>query len=255
MLRVFLLVLVLAQGGAAPSPNPPPPSPPQQPAANSPNTKADPNTAKPGVQPAPTPQQPSAENRLASYTGWLTVFTFVLAAGTLGLFWVAARQGNQLEREFIATHRPKLVVRSVMLRNALIPGEAPRDFKMGFTLHYLVVNVGPTTATIVQATSTRSMVPNPREWTPGDQVYTSDGDGIVGRELKSGESCAGTCDNGSGLIESVAARSPFFPIYFLGYVVYEDSAGVQRRTGFIRRYDLKERSLVREPNPDYEYAD
>jgi hypothetical protein len=164
------------------------------------------------------------------------------------------RQADQMELEFIATHRPKLIVRSVDLRNAHMAGDSPNHLKMVFTCHYLIVNTGPTSATIVQATSTRSMVPNPRGWTPDDPVYTSDGDGVVGRELKSGESCVGTCDNGSELIGSVAARLPF-PIYFLGYVVYEDSVGVRRRTGFFRRYEPKERNLVREKNRDYEYAD
>jgi hypothetical protein len=101
----------------------------------------------------PTPQQPHQKQQTASaeeptkesvqdiaaqavakYTEVLAWFTVVLAAVGLGqgclIFW----QGRLARREFISTHRPKLIVRQFQL-------DAPRP-NQPITVHFSIINVG-----------------------------------------------------------------------------------------------------------------
>src|SRR5215831_19457981 len=58
----------------------------------------------------------SAEDRIADYTRGLTWFTGGLFAATLLLWWVTRDTLKQVKREFHATQRPKLIVRSVAMK-------------------------------------------------------------------------------------------------------------------------------------------
>jgi hypothetical protein len=287
VVKLSLLLLFLAQGNApSSSKSSPSANPPKQPQENTAAANPDPNAAQPVVQPQATPPQPSAEDqqssnspklettktavpiaqsppppdeRIADYTRWLTWFTGVLAVGTLGLLIVAVRQGNQSEREFVSTHRPRLVVRSVSIeRQAKPDGRPGYAAVMHYSIRYLVVNVGETAATIIRSSTTRYFLPTPKPWLiDDDNPYGSDLQESAPITLASGESWTGISD-GEELQKGLGQGYTMmlsFPVYFLGNIMYEDRGKTKRQSGFIRRLNPRDFELLREVNPDYEYAD
>lgn len=66
----------------------------------------------------------SSDDRLAEYTLWLMIFTGVLAAGTLALWYVTHKTLRHAERTSQRELRAYVMVESVRIENA-VPGRAP----------------------------------------------------------------------------------------------------------------------------------
>jgi hypothetical protein len=199
-------------------------------------------------------QPTSADERLASYTAWLTGFTGVLAIGTLGLLWIARQQGKQIEREFISTFRPKLRIRRVSI-------QATKGVAGGYpigSIQYLIANVGGSPATLIDGRTVHKLIPKGTRL-PAEPPYDDERDSHEvpqGITLKSGESIPIVHHGDISIMPSLGfAFVEHNDLYFFGYVEYTDANNYRRRMAFCRRMDTEGRFLVVETEPDYEYAD
>jgi len=180
--------------------------------------------------------------------------TIAIAYFTFTLWRTTKDTLGHLEHEFISNHRPKLIVRSVLIESDLRAAGEPNHHTLRRVIRYHVVNIGATAATIVQSSTTRWFVPTPKALTPGDPLYGSDLS--LPNTLVSGEEWVGVCD-ADRLQESFAYayHHSELPLYFLGHIVYEDDLKVRRRTGFLRRLAPQADGFIREDNLDFEYSD
>jgi hypothetical protein len=222
-------------------------------------SRAEQTQAKPAItnaQPKPNVQQPAAEERLASYTGWLMAFTGVLAVGTLGLFLVAWRQGKQIEREFLATHRPRLV-----LRHLTFVGNTTKDLPDPPLFRIEMANVGGVAAAdvllyLVVGTFNTG---EPIEGQIIEEIEKAAPLGLVNL-IGHGESeifNVPLLPKGNTVFKHPWIVSGAQSVYFAGYVRYNDPQGnIVHKTGFLRRANLKARSFERVSSlPEFEYAD
>ncbi len=261
---VLTLALVLSQGQSAPV------HPPDKPNSASAAEQA---TAKPGIadtQPKPGPKEPTADDRIASYTGWLTVFTAVLAVGTLGLFWVAWRQGKQIEREFTVAHRPRLRLRRIYFAGSTDPLPMTRITDAQGRYTEILTEGAPPPRVIIEmanvggvgvakaklyVTFTIFKTGHPE---PGKIQYELAR--AIPQKMEVSHAGSGVLDVGVPAIQSLFADAGVLSgsqsVYCVGYVEYSDETEtLGGRTGFIRRCDVGNRWFEAVRFPDFEYAD
>lgn len=199
------------------------------------------------------------DRELAEYTGQLAFFTKWLVYVTVVLALIAIWQGVQLRRsvnlarkEFISTHRPKIILR-----------DATSEQHMGelIVVDYILANIGETPAKIV----TRALNVNVfKGWgfapdnLPAVDSVDSDIDSIP---LKPGEQVhlsfksptlrwSGDNDTCHEFIE------PEYGMFFSGQIIYEDDNRTRRHTGFRRKFSLDQhRFLPVDGGRHYEYQD
>lgn len=202
---------------------------------------------------------------LVLFNGFLAVFTFGLYRSTKKLWHVTndqmkiTRESLSLAREeFIATHRPRLILRSVAMKGPtddLVPIEEGKPIMIRWT----IVNTGDSPAQIIDSGVTAFV---------GSKTF--DDRDLRGRTLelldkdkiKPGGRTARTYtltvedikfDNLGSLYSRIFAGHS--AIYFWGFVEYSDLNGTERRTGFCRRYDARAERFTLVADPDHEYAD
>jgi hypothetical protein len=194
-------------------------------------------------------------------TGVMALFTIKLTAATAGLRDAADQQQRdtrdalKLTRdslaltrdEFNATHRSKIIVHNF---------EATREqTSNGSTLcaKFFVVNKGTSDATILEI---------------GGRIFLSDkfnpgtlpGLGYGGQPLAAGGFLRDVVIFGDPLatagvdLEVGYGERGRAKLWCVGRVIYEDSEGRRRETGFCRSFDVVGERWVREPESDYEYA-
>jgi hypothetical protein len=158
-------------------------------------------------------------------------------------------QQIQLARnEFLATHRPKVIVREVYLD--------------GDQIWFRLVNVGDTPATIAESSVTAEIVTSKA----GLRPLLSTGKNDLGTvTLAAGElrelSYRPHGDLGFSFASQMGDRKVSMFIgdrYFTGTVIYVDEIGIRRRSVFRRKWQAGERRFVRldpEEERDNEYAD
>ena len=208
--------------------------------------------AKPGqTKPPEVHPLPTAEDRLANYTLVLTIFTGVLAAGTLGLWWATRGTVNHLKREFLATHRPRLRIRHVVA----IEGDK-------VTIDLVLANVGDSTATLVEVAAADWDGPsgiNRRNVPSRDQIRGTPV-ALTQRVLKSGQTAYVRYESDllTSRFSKRAAGKDFIPIMFLCVVSYTDDLGVERKTSTFRILNdsppITQFVEVKD-EPDYNYED
>jgi hypothetical protein len=176
---------------------------------------------------------------IAFFTLWLAVFTLVLAV-------VSIRQGAQIRREFVATFRPKLVIRELEYVHADVDKSEIR---------YTIVNKGGSPATIVTV-NLASFTQSPRIPLPAVPTYDLPETFVKPIVLNPGTSARLTYDAVKPT-ERTAILPGFLPesLYFLGYMDYKDDNHIPRRIAFCRRYNAETRRFEVVDDPDYEYAD
>ena len=177
--------------------------------------------------------------------------TLVIGAFTLALFIATYGQLKHLNREFIATHRPRLRVRLVKMDEPS-PGTVIR-------IHYRAVNVGESDAKKIRTKATVEIAnvlgdnrDKPAIWTeefPVCEILAAGEPSEVGRETTIVCLPEWKYKTGWGLNR----------IRIHGTVTYEDRNGVRRNTGFYR-YCSQDVNRFRLPgdqdiNRDYEYED
>lgn len=163
-------------------------------------------------------------------------------------------------KEFISTHRPRIIVRRVSLNNA--QGATVRDI---LGAEYVVANIGNTPAKIIEINA-RLWLTEPNENLPAIPPYGQST--FPNLRIAAGESAPLTHLESSESSNEFHFRDGFMEIamdrhqgsmksgmFFLGYVVYEDGNRVKRRTAFLREYHHGVRRFEPIPHPDYEYQD
>jgi hypothetical protein len=161
-----------------------------------------------------------------------------------------AEKQHGLERfQFLATHRPRIVVRRVRMC----------DGTKGVTnVEYMVANVGDTDATIIEISA--MVVATGRAGLGAMPNYAEPAFPPIA--LKSGESTVLTCAVPETVEFAIAlATTRNVPsatlLHFIGYIDYDDVNRTRRRTAFSRQYSYEtERFLAAgNPDPDLEYQD
>jgi hypothetical protein len=201
-----------------------------------------------------------AQKDQATYALYLVVIGAVTAVLLIYQLILLRRQVAGARAEFNATHRPRIAVRQVSLKDA----GGTTDQSM-FGAEYVVANTGDTYARIIEVNA-RLWVTEANENLPAVPPY---GRSVFKeRCIAPGESgkfahseCVGNIDQPRFRDLSLrikinrhmtVSRSGML---FLGYVIYEDGNKIRRTTAFLReyRYDLQRFEPIR--HPDYEFQD
>jgi hypothetical protein len=252
MRLVLILALVLSQG------------PSSTPAVRD-TLKNEQNAS--GTQNSKPEPVPTAEERLAVYTLWLTRFTGVLAVATLGLLFIAYRQGQQIEREFAVAHRPKLRFRRIYFEASATDPQPTRipDSMGGYTevppegatpprVIVEMANVGGVGVAKAKLYVTFNIF-NTGQPVPGviqEQLAKAVPDEFEVSHAGSGVLVTPT----RNIFADAGVSSGSQSVYCVGYVEYSDETGkLKGRAGFIRRLDIGNRWFERVDFPDFEYAD
>lgn len=196
---------------------------------------------------------PSPDDRIADYTLWLTIFTAVLGVGTLALWWETRRAGNLARAEFIASHRPSVIVRAIRSPEQrdyyakALAGDTEQPMQW---LFIALANVGESDATIVEFTCDYRVIfkdeANSIEPIPLGTATVNPGTPIIIKvgEQKLFEVTSATIKSGTGYIGTKVVS---------GRVQYADLNGVVRSTGFGRTEHLN--GFAASENPEEEYTD
>jgi hypothetical protein len=239
--------------------------------SHSPNSPQQLSDHKATSEPSNKADEEKPEAAIARYTYWLTWVTFILAVATIGLGGIGMFQINLARAEFISTHRPRLRIRNVVVRE---PQDAygkkwPR-FHPGQIVRgqFFIANVGSGRADILEG---HCSVYWTNDGLPMARPYEGKRDNlaVVSNTLLSGEST-------HVLFQSetlVGQEGPTFGmrtilghnLYVMGWVTYADGNGNVRRTAFCREY-FKNKGPNGEivgtggrffpvDNPDYEHEE
>jgi len=214
--------------------------------------RAAPEAEKPIVSNQPSRESNTTEARLARYTLVLAIVTALLAIETGGLVWVAWRQGQQIEREFISTHRPRLILRRLTLdfgRNSM----AAPDMRVE------IANTGESEASITRLAVVFIASPggSPPAWRILEDLEKGAIADAENHILNSGDSYAIKIPPNSE-VAMAFGKGTSFEIFCIGYVEYRDAFNASvRRTGFIRKTDnlYAMGKFKRVDDADFEYAD
>jgi hypothetical protein len=154
--------------------------------------------------------------------------------------------------QFIAAHRPRLIVRQISIIE---------DKHSGMHgIQYYAYNVGDTPAKIRKA-SEKVWLPTKEEKLRVAPSYGTSK--VVDKTIKSGYWLQAVhvppldINNELALILSAAAIRPETGgnLFFLGFIQYEDEAGTTRNISFLRQYDFTTKRFNPTNDPDYEYQD
>lgn len=198
------------------------------------------------------------------------IATIIIAAFTVILAFVTRRQALltreviKLSRnEFTATHRPKLKVRHVRLRESVALPTAFFNHGEDIDGSIVVVNVGGTKAKIVDSRyriffSQESVLPIS---TPYDRDYQTLFE--IGHSLDVGESrTAPIVDKvimkpaPPGIdVELRQFERGRWKLYVMGWIRYQDEVGADRFMGFCRLRNNEDGRFRAVDDPDYEYED
>lgn len=181
------------------------------------------------------------------------VSTLVIAAFTAVLACVGYRQSRLIQRsidlgrqEFIATHRPKIIVR--LIEGPLVETEGGPQ-----TVWVTVVNIGVNKARIVH-------------W-GADLARRNEGDWVApGIDLEVKTIAPVLLVSGQCHSFKVTAKFPYTDTQIaadafdeelcaVGAIRYADDSDIVRETGFFRVYDPASKAFISSKNPENEYQD
>jgi hypothetical protein len=197
---------------------------------------------------------------LYAFCNWLrapdnltAISTLAIAAFTVVLAIVGYSQARLLRKsvdlardEFVAAHRPRIVLRDVHLE--------------GDEILYMLVNVGETTATIVESWIIAETILVKSAVRPLRSAGHNDLGSLrfAGGEIKD---LTFSVPSDLGLVSGFGDRSGSIFMgerHFAGTIVYTDDLGVRRRSVFRRRWHNGDSRFIRlnsEDERDNEYAD
>jgi hypothetical protein len=196
----------------------------------------------------------TVDERLARYTGWLAVLTAGLVAGSIVQFYFlnrAEKTSQALARlareEFIATHRPRVIVRFI---------QGPFHNNDGYGFYWATfANVGETAATITEIGGdlARRNTENGVWIIPGLDASPKPVDSVV---LESGQRHTVTIVAKGPVsdIDLFGDATGTFELCAVGCVRYQDSNGRTRETAFFRTNRSGE-GFEASKNKEEEYED
>lgn len=211
---------------------------------------------------------------LAVFNGLLTIFTLLLvyfgyrqakatemAANAAKTTADVAKESVTLAREeFIATHRPQIIVRRISI--GIVKGVGLSDFPK---IEFILANTGQTRATIVEL-STTLWIPKPDETLPAMPPYGESQQVEImldsGMSIPLDHFLQTQVEEFSFLLGFSGGKGEIPPydtvpgrMYFFGYVMYKDGLNRPRRTAFCRAFDSTTGGFSAIEHPDYEYQD
>ncbi|MBU2519195.1 MAG: hypothetical protein KKB57_16545 [Proteobacteria bacterium] len=196
--------------------------------------------------------------KLSNYTFWLVFATAVLAVvGIVQLFNMIFTYMLQ-KRTFFATHRPKLIIRRIVVEF----DKKGEEGKNG--IFFVIYNVGNTDAHIIEYLVHTKPIKGALPPTPQYRGYEMVKTDILVRPGSTQEMKIGMDRIEAGLMEMIGRTRQLVPEmlpekmhdeYLVGYINYRDNNGNIRQTAFCRKYDFGTKRFTRVDDPDYEYAD
>lgn len=195
------------------------------------------------------------------HNGTISAIAAVFIAGFTATLWLSTRAMqritndtlNELRLDFVATHRPKLEIRSVGYEERKTTG-LPHG-----VVTFLIANTGKSDA-IIEEASFLAWQPTPGEGRPAKPPYAKPEGNWPTEKIRDGDFVEWLHDGGDELwtIHSLAKDSHrATELYFVGYIVYTDTAeGEERgryRMGFCRVFNGKRFGLDDRHDSDYEY--
>ena len=228
-------------------------------------------------------------NMYTSPEWWLVLVTLILAAitailaGYTAKLWgatkslaeeakqTATRQASEMQKslvisqesaatakasvalareEFLATHRPRVIVRSVRCGEAM--GNVPEP---PLQLDIIMANVGLTPAIILKISASLMHVPS-GILPPGPPYAEHSATMItlnVGEPEPFSAFIRGDIVKEFDLADGFGNATTFF--FCLGYLIYEDALNRRYRTAFVRRYNASIKRFSTVDDPEYEYQD
>jgi hypothetical protein len=187
--------------------------------------------------------------------GTLTALaTIAIAAFTLTL-WRATTEQGRLTRdtlrfardEFIATHRPRIVIRHVQFAGG-------NSYRVGkkLCISFRFWNAGDTEAKIVEICTDVIVAGIIEYLSPRFHRYKPTGLFIKAGDGDLYEAVSHDVFSNVDQASLVGVRSH---IFLVGYITYEDGVGGTRQKGFCRRYLPWTNRFIVEKESDYEYDD
>jgi hypothetical protein len=186
-------------------------------------------------------QKESAEEAIARYNWWLTLFTAILAvattglgAATVGLFFAGRNQLHLARDEFLSTHRPKIRIKHVWLMSEMLVYDEP------FTVRVVCVNRGRSDAFMVDYNIGFFVIRRGRGLPVDPQIPSI----LISGKLPSGISLPfPDISHQITQDDEIGIRNQMADLFCLGSVHYKDGAGRMRTTGFCRKLDLSDTVL------------
>jgi hypothetical protein len=174
-------------------------------------------------------------------TDWGSFIGGVLAliAGGL-LYYISRRQFKLARAEFISTHGPKITVRAFRLHLEGVTA----DYK--YPIEFIYLNEGETAAHIRQIRS--KLISGDNLWTYGARKIYFDDVTTPTVKLMRGEQRMHLT---KADFHWDAKDNNWFCV---GDIEYRDDHGLQRKTGFCRRWNPSTKNWDREKNEEYDYA-
>ncbi|MHB1210596.1 MAG: hypothetical protein ACYC1I_12965 [Acidimicrobiales bacterium] len=188
------------------------------------------------------------------YIAW---FTLELRNSTDKL-WGASREQMKLARsEFLATHRPDLVVRSFLFTK--LP-DAPDDTSLTDTyqITFWIANRGRSPASLISSRfqtffGLTGLVPGRNELLLNPLAPWNDARATIAPGANIQHDVTGQAS--SVRLAAIDMGMDKTDLYFLGRIVYEDSEGTRREIGFGRQYNIKTGASAILTDPAIEYSD
>lgn len=167
-----------------------------------------------------------------------------IALFTLSLMLSTKAQWKVAHQNFIATHRPKIIVRFV---------QGPALGKSGTTAYVTAVNIGETTATIFAVGLDLSYQWHRDDWAPpGLNASPEPIEEIV---LQSGQQHTFKVVSRVSDHEFDARLGMGQKLVVVGVIRYRDGNGVERETGLLWDHESDRHRFTRSTDPEWHYQD
>lgn len=207
---------------------------------------------------ATTGLQSSAERQISDMRKSLSLAEKQMALA--GMQADLAEKQHELQRwHDFTTHRPKLIIRKVLLDEG--NGDYFTQGSRSPSIQFNVANIGGSRATIIKSNTTFAKIDGRL---PAVPPYSADANVIKCTTREAGQSDPPEIlriedDELSRIVNSWRGKTithgDSSQFYFFGYIQYSDDIGTVRRMAFCRRYNPATKRFVEINDPEYEYAD
>jgi len=191
-----------------------------------------------------------------------TIYLVLIGVGgiVVGIYTLQniSRQTDLLQKEFVVTHRPKLIIRIVWLEKGTVVGVLGQADKP-WTVHYIIANTGGSRAR-VSGMSVNIIVFD--HGLPPRYLFYRENPGSDDFFIEAGEQkpfSMALPDQMVAWLKTFNQSRHIFRdanfIYFTGCIPFYDNNGLMRFTGFCRHYEVEIGRFSVFADPDYEYSD
>ena len=180
-------------------------------------------------------------------TVFIATFNFLLSRIGKGQLTELTRQVNLAREQFISAHRPRIRARGFDIGDRDLPHGKP------IRVVFIAQNIGETPAHLTElkgcihiARSATAPIPTRIEFPFHNFMSIA----LKGGEIEALYVEDGTTTSQENATEIYAGDMPLFCI---GVIIYTDDSGVQRETGFCRRFSFRPYNSETIQDSEYEY--